>query len=296
MAQIQGKTGAVAGEENSEKQLDGIGGEGGAGKGMQANNGEGVEAPTDGGGGGGAAAAAAASEKESAVDQKKHCEEMYSKAKAALELAEEVKAMAEAYSEAPDRLSNEFIATTFPFDRRDNSYTYCIICGLPGDLLLCDNDGCPNVMHGHCGGLTEVPEADWFCGQCVPIPSNGDDMKEDIAPAASTGAKSASSPDKEKPEDYPEVDKTDNNEDDGKGGPKGNGTRPAAVTSCLPPIVTFDDEKASKLSSELDDLYFFRIGRRRGEKVDDDKEEKQWKLGKKGFVSALLRAQLANIH
>jgi hypothetical protein len=61
--------------------------------------------------------------------------EMYSKAASALERAKELKTMAEAYSDAPDRLSNEFIATAFPFDRRDNSYAYCIICGLPGDLL-----------------------------------------------------------------------------------------------------------------------------------------------------------------
>jgi len=269
MVPIQSVTSAVAGEQN-ENKLDENAGEGVAASNMPAGDGTGMEPVND---------RAAADGEESADDKKIRYAEMLKKAKAALELAEEIRAMAEEYSEAPVRLSNEFVSDTFPFDPRDNSYAFCIICGLPGDLLLCDNDGCPNVMHRHCGGLSEVPEADWFCGQCVSIRSNEDDMNEDKESAAMMVAERAP-PNELKPEDDAEADKVDTDEEDAKGGTEGNGKKPAAVTSCLPPIVTFDDKEESKLASELDDLYFFRTGRRRGEKPDD-KDEKL-KLGKSG--------------
>lgn len=40
-----------------------------------------------------------------------------------------------------------------------------MVCGYIGDLLCCD--GCPNVVHSKCIGLTEVPEGEWFCEECV---------------------------------------------------------------------------------------------------------------------------------
>ncbi|KAG5187665.1 hypothetical protein JKP88DRAFT_267824 [Tribonema minus] len=45
----------------------------------------------------------------------------------------------------------------------------CYVCQIyaPGMKLLCC-DGCPNVCHISCAGLTEgpLPEGDWFCAQC----------------------------------------------------------------------------------------------------------------------------------
>jgi len=63
------------------------------------------------------------------------------------------------------KLSEEFISTTFPFDPKDNHYTFCIHCGCAGDLLVCD--GCSNVSHPKCAGLEDVPEGDWFCHKCI---------------------------------------------------------------------------------------------------------------------------------
>ena len=260
VGQSQSVSSAVAGEEDEKRLADDGGGV--ARKTTTASECDGTEHPHDGAAGDG---------KENADDEKNHCEEMHSRSKAAFELAEEIKAMAEAYAEAPVRLSNHFIATTFPFDPRDSSYAFCIICGLPGDLLLCDKHGCPNVMHRHCGGLSEVPEADWFCGQCVPIPLNGDDAKEHATTAATAAAK-ISPPNQLKSEDDLEVHKADTDAVDAAGVSQGTEEKTAVVTSCLPPIVTFDDEKASKLSSELDDLYVFRTGRRRGEKAIGKRE------------------------
>ena len=62
------------------------------------------------------------------------------------------------------KLTDEFIAESFPFDPDDNHYVYCITCGLSGDLLVCES--CPNVMHTKCAGLEKVPEGDWFCHKC----------------------------------------------------------------------------------------------------------------------------------
>jgi hypothetical protein len=62
------------------------------------------------------------------------------------------------------KLSEDFIKAKFSFDPEDNHYVFCIHCGCAGDLLICD--GCPNVSHPKCVGLTEVPEGDWFCKKC----------------------------------------------------------------------------------------------------------------------------------
>jgi hypothetical protein len=72
---------------------------------------------------------------------------------------------AKEYNDAPARLSQEFISVTFPVDPTDGHYTYCVVCGLSGDLLCCD--GCKNVVHQNCVNLVEVPDGDWFCDECV---------------------------------------------------------------------------------------------------------------------------------
>jgi hypothetical protein len=41
----------------------------------------------------------------------------------------------------------------------------CGVCGDGGDLLICD--GCDTSYHLHCVNLSEVPEGDWFCPECI---------------------------------------------------------------------------------------------------------------------------------
>lgn len=212
--------------------------------------------------------------------------EMLVRSQAALQQAKEVLELAETYAESPDRLSDETIATTFPFDERDNSYVYCIICGVSGDLLVCDNTKCPNVMHPTCGCLTEVPEGDWFCGQCVPIPASG--IAREGEPPSETGDDAAGTNTQVENSEKPsaEVDKPGDNQSSEEGesspGGKENAEKPAAVTSHLPPIVTFESKKALELSSELDDLFFTRTGRKRGE--DESGKKRKKKEGEIGMI------------
>lgn len=86
------------------------------------------------------------------------------RARSAVTLASKLLQDAALYSEAPARLSHEFISHAYPIDASDGHYVYCVICGLSGDLLCCD--GCPNVVHQECINLADVPEGDWFCEEC----------------------------------------------------------------------------------------------------------------------------------
>jgi hypothetical protein len=90
--------------------------------------------------------------------------EQLEKAKEARTLARKLLKEANIFAELPHRLSKLFVDVTFPFDPDDGRMTYCIICGLSGDLLCCD--GCPNVLHSECIKLHNVPEGDWFCEEC----------------------------------------------------------------------------------------------------------------------------------
>ncbi|CAI8599334.1 unnamed protein product [Vicia faba] len=42
--------------------------------------------------------------------------------------------------------------------------TFCLVCGLGGDIILCDQ--CPSSFHLGCLGLGRVPDGDWFCPTC----------------------------------------------------------------------------------------------------------------------------------
>jgi len=65
----------------------------------------------------------------------------------------------------PPQLSKEFIEAVYPVDPADGRYVWCTICGLSGDVLCCD--GCSNVVHTKCVGLSEIPEGDWYCKECI---------------------------------------------------------------------------------------------------------------------------------
>lgn len=104
-------------------------------------------------------------EREDEDDDKVDPRALSAKAHETLQLATEVLKDAEAFAQAPVRLSHEFVHAAFPIDPTDGHFIYCIICGLSGDLLCCD--GCANVMHSACIKLDEVPEGDWFCEECV---------------------------------------------------------------------------------------------------------------------------------
>jgi len=45
-----------------------------------------------------------------------------------------------------------------------NNDTFCSICDLGGDIVLCDQ--CPSAFHLSCLGLDRVPDGDWFCPTC----------------------------------------------------------------------------------------------------------------------------------
>lgn len=63
------------------------------------------------------------------------------------------------------KLGTKFIQETFPVDPSDGHYIWCTICGLSGDVLCCD--GCSNVVHSQCIGLSTIPDDDWFCETCL---------------------------------------------------------------------------------------------------------------------------------
>jgi hypothetical protein len=90
---------------------------------------------------------------------------VFEKAKAAIVLAKRLLEQARKKAQAPIRLREEFIRSYFPVDPSDGRYNYCTICGLSGDVVCCE--GCPNVIHPHCVGLSDIPEDDWYCSKCT---------------------------------------------------------------------------------------------------------------------------------
>jgi hypothetical protein len=103
--------------------------------------------------------------REVSSEQRQDPRELLAKARTAVQLANDVYKQVEALANAPPRLSVEFIKSYYPIDPSDGHYTYCIICGLSGDVLCCD--GCANVVHTHCVLLPVIPDGDWFCQDCA---------------------------------------------------------------------------------------------------------------------------------
>ena len=91
--------------------------------------------------------------------------EFFQLATTTLTQANELVDAAKSYSTCPLRLSKKFIEASFPIDKSDGHFLYCVMCGLSGDLLCCD--GCPNVVHAKCISLVDLPEGDWFCEKCT---------------------------------------------------------------------------------------------------------------------------------
>lgn len=47
----------------------------------------------------------------------------------------------------------------------------CSVCGTDGDVLCCEGkvlggQGCSNVAHLSCCGLSRMPRGSWFCADC----------------------------------------------------------------------------------------------------------------------------------
>ena len=118
------------------------------------------------------------------------------KAESASNLASYLFNQANLLMNTPVRLGETFIKTNFPVDPEDGKYSYCIICGLSGNVLCCDADGCPNVVHTHCIGLRKLPDNDWFCAKCVK--EKGLENVESTSEKAFEKEQSASEGDKEK--------------------------------------------------------------------------------------------------
>ena len=54
----------------------------------------------------------------------------------------------------------------------DRSHDECCVCGLGGELLICDSGdrdakGCNKCFHLDCIGLEKVPSGDWICSSCA---------------------------------------------------------------------------------------------------------------------------------
>ena len=72
----------------------------------------------------------------------------------------------EEHEEGAERVQREMDEATVEDDRDS-----CFVCGKsdrPEDLMECDGKGqqCPMSAHFDCIGLSQVPEADWFCCEC----------------------------------------------------------------------------------------------------------------------------------
>ncbi len=86
------------------------------------------------------------------------------KARKAVQTSTFLVGQADALASERFKLSTKFIQAAFPVDPDDGHYIWCTICGLSGDVLCCD--GCSNVVHPKCIGLSTIPEDDWFCDAC----------------------------------------------------------------------------------------------------------------------------------
>lgn len=43
----------------------------------------------------------------------------------------------------------------------------CYVCGLVGELLMCDGESCARLAHLECAGLSRVPRGKWHCAHCA---------------------------------------------------------------------------------------------------------------------------------
>jgi hypothetical protein len=234
--------------------------------------------------------------------------ELHRKAKAYQALAEELVSSAKAYKDAPPQLSQEFMDEFFPVDPSDGKYTLCVVCGLDGELICCESPGCPTVVHVKCTTMSEAPEGDWFCDECLLKRAENKVHSEHSKKAALTNgpgdstcsdslvesnstrvaaAKSISSQVTGAPESREtsiEADATDPNDvphdvqlavapvksrDD---------SNAAAHGLTMLPIVRYDESKHREVSAGLGQLFFIRTGHRRGLKADELSDGRKRKI------------------
>ena len=230
---------------------------------------------------------------------------LFEKAKAAHELAKEVLGSAKVYAEAPLRLSDEFIACNFPFDTADGHYSFCIICGLSGDLLCCD--GCANVAHPACANLSAIPEGDWFCSEhcgkkklsCLRSPPQDTSMK-----SAST-ASNSSETEKAQPttlnankndglvangvgvqgkkENFAAEEGDAGGQDETSNENAGHADAPTTFSE-IPPAVTFDRKKLETLKAQLEELSKLRL-RRPSKQRENNQDAENESSGMPGAVN-----------
>ena len=223
--------------------------------------------------------------------------EVFKRAKSALDDATSLHAAAKKYAEAPPRLSEDFIAKNFPFDKDDGKYGFCVICGTAGDLLCCDTPTCPNTVHPECAKITEIPEGDWFCGRCPVAGGNANstpDKTDATDSKLETQEKKGDADDGENPKsgsESAEAPKETSKQDEAVRAEKDaqvandSGSKEVETDEAttqhvgkIPPIFTFDEKKSVELTAELDQLYFLRTGRRRGLKTEEAAPDKSSKL------------------
>ncbi|CAB9514023.1 PHD [Seminavis robusta] len=210
----------------------------------------------------------------------------YQEAQALQAEAKQILTSATLYRDAPARLSDVFMDENFPVDPSDGKYAFCVVCGLDGGMICCDTEGCPTVVHVKCTTMTEVPEGDWFCDKCIGKRS-GDSIGEVDDSLRSGTNKSGqfdskaevsghSKPDvlsQDSREIVPSEAKTSDSE----------ASAPLVQSSChapanpafvMPPLVPFDDAKATKLAARLDQLFYLRTGHHRKSRSEEVSEAK----------------------
>jgi hypothetical protein len=68
----------------------------------------------------------------------------------------------------------------------------CFVCGLVGELLMCDGENCARLAHLECAGLSRVPRGKWHCAHCAARLAGRRPPKDDfLSPARAAKARTA---------------------------------------------------------------------------------------------------------
>jgi hypothetical protein len=104
--------------------------------------------------------------------------ELRSKARKALDIANQLLQQAKKDADKPVMLGEDFLNTHYHVDPEDGHFEICIMCGLGGDVICCET--CPMVSHPKCVNMESIPDEDWHCYLCTEKHSTRDDRETSI--------------------------------------------------------------------------------------------------------------------
>lgn len=104
--------------------------------------------------------------------------ELRSKARKALDIANQLLQHAKKDADKPAMLGEDFLNTHYHVDPEDGHFEICIMCGLGGDVICCET--CPMVSHPKCVNMDSIPDEDWHCYLCIEKQSTRDARETDI--------------------------------------------------------------------------------------------------------------------